>query len=305
MAEVEIPLLHQGRTWHHVVMIFTLITIFIPMVHHSPSHYIESKFVHLSDPFYDAAMRICVGLCVPVLVETSLDYLFTPSTSRYHLEYALHSYKFIIVLGIFVPTLVIVYFCMHTDRYNLFSCASLSQVMLLAYPTLYLLNYYDNYIWTNTRTSVLLLSFSSIGWFMTVFFSLNLVSFQYLAVASLSLSMILTCALLVVWGRVHSSVIRSMCFLRSDYPVNVSTTRVLSIYYVVVLVIFGLICTPVSTPAMATATRFRVVSAAQLICLCLIVLLPGRLARLDAVHSDVCGWVTAGFFLTCVDFGCN
>lgn len=284
---------HSTSIW--LLLTFSITCQFIPVIINERfDNRPQLGYYVLTDRFYVSSLEVAVVLCIPILLELALDYLFTPRCRTSNIDYVVY-HKCSIVFTFFVPNLLILLFCIHPAREQLYLCLKQLMIILLGFPTLLLMNYYDNDIWTNNRTGFILVMNAMARVLGALFYITGNIDFELATILFRALLIPVGLPLIVMWFYRHGACIRDVFMLRPSEDSQFGDARALSVFYVLVAFFAGISFYSISLiypESINIVMNARTNIIVQVIAVSLIALIPGRLARRDAIQSDVSEFCT-------------
>lgn len=283
------PILRSHPTTVGLAFVFSLLCQFVPVFITKQSDEPQFGYDVLTDPLHESVLRIAVALCIPILLELLQDHYFTP-WSRISCTDYIYYHKLSIVFTFFVPNLLVLVLCVQPVWEELYLCLKQAMVTLLAFPTVLLMNFYDNDIWTNSRAGYVLGMNAIARVFWTLYFVSTSPVFKLLGIVFRALMIPMGLPLMVKWFYRHGACIKDVLLLRHTEDSKFGDARSLSVFYVLVAFFIGMtfFISSISFPEGDNSVdggRMNII--VQVIVISLIALIPGRLARRDAVQSDV------------------
>jgi hypothetical protein len=269
------------------VILVSAVVVYVPLVFGLGSDELRNNGREmLQDPLFESLTRITLVLCCPMLFAVIADILFCPGY-RWSWEFSVRTYRMWLTLVFLLPSAGMYAFCFHPPFPGLAQVLYQTQFILIMYPTLLLLNQHDTHIWTNEKSFsiVFLHCLSRICWVMYYYGSI-----EDAEVAGICCRLIAACIGVPCcfrWLHEHWAVIVNVIMLRSIHDERLSHDRILSIFYVAVVIALGLASLGEVISGAYTIVGGRCRGFSQIVGLAVVVLIPGRLAIRDVVRSDV------------------
>lgn len=267
--------------------ILSLFINFIPLIHHRTNIYILQNSNNFnSDEQYESLLQILIFLCIPIIIEWLLDYLYTPlETNNKNDTMIIHNYKCIVTFGMMLPNVIIYTLSLKNSDILLIQIMFNVQVYIVTLATIFLMNYYDNEIWTNKLATFGIILCSMRVIIVPIWFIIHSMFIRLIWVIVLISSALLWIPLFIKLIIKHYKLVYNY-FMNTITEKNVNN-RLLSIFYIVVLAFLGWYIHLINIWTNDMLTRFKAITIGQIIVVGFIALIPGRLARMSAVQSDV------------------
>jgi hypothetical protein len=269
-------------------MTLMILSLLLPVLVEESTHVRLESYHVLEDSVFRSLLRMVVVLCIPSCAELIMDHYYSARPGTRVELVSLH--KFIFILSIFIPNLATLLFCLDPTREVVHGALRQIQTALMGYPTLFVLNYYDIHIWTNNRLTYVVLVNSIGRIFWILYYISGNILFSNLSFACRAAMMPVALPTMAVWFCCHGKVIRDVLLLRPSGDKSYTNERIMSIFLVLIvffLAISFFISFSIYPESGKSPNGGRLVNSCQIIAVALLVLIPGRLARMDAVQSDV------------------
>lgn len=255
-------------------IVLSVLIVFSPIVfndHHKSSASLLNRGEDLlQDSFFRTVVRITMASCFPLLFSVIQDLLFSP-------QYSIDVYRLCMGFAFLVSSSGINFFCLSTPSYPaLMQVLYVAQIMLIRYPTMLLWNMHDNEIWTNKKTLFIIVFYAMERTCLAIYMTTLSEEALYVGIC---LKFIIVCVYvpcLVRWAYKY--------YLGGE---NISCTARLAFLYELLAITVTITAVGDNLGNPYTLVRGRFKATLQLIALQFMVLLSGRLARRDAVQSDV------------------
>lgn len=266
-----------------ISVVAILLLLFIPQ---SPYVYNLSS---VRDSNYSWMLRISSALCAPLVVECTLDYLFTPTADaqKYEKSRLLLQFKTLLVCEYFIPDIISATVDKQTVRQSMY----MLQSALTTYTWILILAFHDPEIWTYRLVTHLMINVGVIFVFASVYIltGLEIIIILLVVLAAIILPFLLVN--LAKWLWKHRGLIRRVWFSVAKLaPGEVTNEEMIPVFYVLVMLGYAVLLWTLPIMRMLgvpEGSRFMVIYVAKFIVLGLFVLIPNRLEKLNAVQSDV------------------
>ena len=238
-----------------------------------------------SDPNFIGALRIASALCLPMVLESGLDYFFTPKARNILLQF-----KTLLVCGIFVPNVIVSIF-LTDDFVVIFRAMMTIQILMLSCTVFLILEFHDPLIWPVRFVTSLIVGMSLIAVLISVHIITGLTGLDIVvAVMGLVLGLVTT-AKTLEWSMKHRVLMYRVWFSATKLsPGDISNEQLIPIFYVMVFIgyaAFTILVPILRVCGVSVEKRFLLAYATQYVVITLFIFIPGRLARINAAQSDV------------------
>lgn len=251
--------------------------------HAAVSH---SKFPIHSDPLFETGCRVVIALCCPMVLELVQDYLFNPSSLQADVLI-----KTLIVMMFWIPNIANYTLCIKGHAHPVLLASVIqTQFMATAYTIMLLLNFYNCEIFTSKWVHLLFTSSAMLIAMRTLYNFTGRVLFYYLSFPIQSVLIVAGPLYMLYWLYGNWRLIVNVLMLRGDAVEKAavgSSSGIRLLFYVLLFFIFAVFFVVAGALSVLELSGGRLYIFSQVLLVALLGILPGRLARLEAVCSDV------------------
>ena len=273
----------NGRQkWSISLIVFTIAFTFIPVFYHSDKRYPESNYKFVESDSFETALLTVIIMCCPMVVDQLLDYMYLPIHENFrqfgdNVRLIYHTILFLV----FVPNLIKYMICLDIEKIPLFLSVELSQSYLMQMCVIWLFHIHDESTLKLWMLDALLIILSLCLMSDSIFVISNVYTFSILF--RLFAGVVSSCIVYlgVGWIYKHREILKKLYLTRDRF--SESNEQIYLLCYCNLLLMFYWLLVG-GFFARSYSVFFVNV---QIVLVGAMILVPGRIARQNAIQSDV------------------
>ena len=243
---------------------------------------------YLTQDIYKSRLEVLIAMCFPTVLDIVLDYLnFTSpsSSSRERGSKILESSKLVFMAGLFIPSVLTYAFSLDPPKgLMLYRASILCGETMVFGALLNIVHFHDQELWTVIRVDFVHGLQLSGAVAMNIFFLTHNHTFRIIYYGLFRSSMGFFCIMNGYWMYKHRTSLYDVFISRTDVTMSLSNDKILQLFYTALMTF--LIFSFAIIVLIFDVTAFFLLHL-QILMAMAIVLFPGRLAKRNALQSDV------------------